>query len=304
MFKFQCQESDCCSKSHLMRYWRYAWGGKLENEFMEKPAHHVTLFDDDENAFQRLWDQEWREKWPDAPHWDKLPVWHPENTWRTVWQVFMAVPLLYMGTAFPYRLAFIDMRLPTEWPDPAPADMSVKGAWRVIDLVVDTLFWYCVWQGYSSCIVVMSRWLVIVLLRPNRSKISSLQQAGPLRSIFFCIWGPARPISQSSEGHRTYLSSRLVCDWFGGLSSDRVLAALFSDRWGVCEQIESHSANLPDFQTWEVIKVSASLKTLASLESRSYASSPLLHWTMAWEKSNGSNHQIYYRLTGIATAAY
>ncbi|CAD7949133.1 unnamed protein product [Amoebophrya sp. A25] len=94
-----------------------------------------------------LWNQPWRDPRGSVGCWAYWPVFHNENTSRQIWSVLFAIPLLYIATIFPYRLAFVELRVSPEWPfgevDDASVEASSKGArgWEFFDYVVDGIFW-------------------------------------------------------------------------------------------------------------------------------------------------------------------
>ncbi|CAD7926528.1 unnamed protein product [Amoebophrya sp. A120] len=99
-----------------------------------------------------LWNQPWRKvSGKDSWFWDYFPVFHTENVYRTAWSLFFVLPLMYIATVFPYRLAFVEMRLPTVWPNEIDANGNeiltdgsadpVSEAWKIFDYVIDGLFW-------------------------------------------------------------------------------------------------------------------------------------------------------------------
>lgn len=64
---------------------------------------------------------------------------HPDNKMLMWWQLFMAVPLLYTGTVVPFKLAYIDFRIPNsdgEIDHYGPSEYS----WRAVDFFLDILF--------------------------------------------------------------------------------------------------------------------------------------------------------------------
>jgi len=105
----------------------------------EKESGHLELLQQREKSgpFYRFW------QW--------VPVFHPENTFRNVWNLIFAFPLLYIATVFPYRMAFVEMRVTPVWPLPVDANGSAieyespdgaKQAFVVVDAVVDAVFWF------------------------------------------------------------------------------------------------------------------------------------------------------------------
>ena len=58
-----------------------------------------------------LFDQPWRHKDSKRGWHRRLPLIHPDSILRIAWQVAMAVPLLYVGTLLPFRIAFLDFRI-------------------------------------------------------------------------------------------------------------------------------------------------------------------------------------------------
>lgn len=78
---------------------------------------------------------------------DELPwgssfVWRRDSTFRMLWGAIVTVLLVYTGTLFVYRLAFIDFHVQS--PSEPLEHIAVKErsrAWEGIDIVVTVFFW-------------------------------------------------------------------------------------------------------------------------------------------------------------------
>lgn len=77
-------------------------------------------------------EDEW-EREPEPDHCGNCIVMRQDNLFRRIWNVVLAILLVYTGTIFLYRLAFIECRIPLQ---PVPQD-----GWMTFDTIVNYCFW-------------------------------------------------------------------------------------------------------------------------------------------------------------------
>ncbi|CAD7924032.1 unnamed protein product [Amoebophrya sp. A120] len=129
---YMSRASDGTSKNHILE-------AEKETSERDKEREEAELLGNDE---WQLWNQRWREA--RGGKLGYLPIFHPDCTTRTIWQVLMVFPLMYMGTVVPYRLAFIDFRIYPLSEQEAQFKVPIiedGNGWEITDTLLDIFFW-------------------------------------------------------------------------------------------------------------------------------------------------------------------